>query len=64
MLGRGDAPDMTIAARSGVIPEHRFLQALLPNVALVVEQARDDAPGGGVDDEQRECERDAASVCF
>src|SRR6266516_6619102 len=58
VLGRGDAPDMTIAARSGVIPEHRFLQALFPNKALMVEQARDDAPGGDVDDEQ--CERDAA----
>jgi hypothetical protein len=30
----------------------------------MVEQAREDAPGGDVDDEQRECERDAASVCF
>jgi hypothetical protein len=30
----------------------------------MVKRARDDAPGGDVDDEQRECVRDAASVCF
>jgi len=46
------------------VSSHAFLQALFRNVALVVEQARDDALGGDGDDEQRECERDAASVCF
>ena len=49
--------------RTGLVcTGRRFLQALFPNKALMVEQARDDAPGGDVDDEQ--CERDAASVCF